>query len=185
MTSDSEARRADDLRPGVPSAEEGRAPYSSDNIVQAPDYVDLRPILASPAAAEMLLLARGQLNRAFRKHGLAAPDPLLPAALAAFDTAELDDPAAGGVEHATTRFREPFTAWAARMPGKLVRPVLDILQQTHEGLKRRPEDDQGAAAAAVLEAYDFLLARLRLDQDQPAVERRPAPRDRSAAPRVG
>ena len=153
--------------------------------MQAPDYIDLRPILASPAAAEMLLLARGQLNRAFRKHGLAAPDPLLPAALVAFDLAELDDPAAQGVEHATARFREPFVTWAAQMPEKLARPVLNILQQTHEGLSRRPEDDQGAAAAAVLEAYDFLLGCLQLDQGQPAAECRPSPRDGSAAPRIG
>ena len=37
------------------------------------NYIDLRPILVNPAAAEILFLARGQLNRAFRSHGLVPP----------------------------------------------------------------------------------------------------------------
>lgn len=150
-------------------------PCGSKSILHMPDYIDLRPLLASPAAAEMLLRARGQLNRAFRQHGLAAPDPLLVGNLAALGPAELDDPAAGGIEHATERFHEAFVAWAGRMPLKLASPVLDILQGTHEGLTARPEDP-GAAGIAVLEAYSFLLARSQAGGGQPnAVERRPEP----------
>lgn len=179
MTVDFGARRADG-----PSNEPSAAddlPFRTQSILHVPDYIDLRPLLASPAAAEMLLLARGQLNRAFRKHGLAAPDPLLAAELAAFDPAELDDPAAGGLEHATGRFREAFVTWAARMPVKLARPVLDILRQTHGGLSQQPGG--AGAAAAVLEAYAFLLERFQPGQGEPgAVKGRPASCNRPASP---
>ena len=180
MTLDFGARRADGRLSNVTSAADD-LPFGPKSILHTPDYIDLRPLLASPAAAEMLLLARGQLNRAFRKHGLAAPDPLLAAELAAFEPAELDDPAAGGLEHATGRFREAFVAWATRMPAKLARPILDILRQTHEGLSRRPD-----ASAAVLEAYAFLLEHSQPDQGEPsATEGRLAPCGRPASPGLG
>src|SRR5476651_2137512 len=40
-----------------------------------PDHIDLSPLMTDPDAAEILMLARGQLNRAFRTHGLIPPDP--------------------------------------------------------------------------------------------------------------
>ena len=183
MTLDSGARRADGRLSIVTSAADD-LPARAQGIFHLPDYIDLHPLLASPAATEMLLLARGQLNSAFRKHGLAAPDPLLAAELAAFDTAELDNPAAGGLERATGRFGEAFTVWAARMPAKLAQPVLDILRQTHAGLSQRP--DGAAAGQAVLEAYTFLLRRSQLDQGgSGTIKGRPAPCSRPASQDAG
>lgn len=122
------------------------------------DRIDLRPLLAHRAAAEMLLLARGQLNRAFRTHGLMSPDPLHARDPSYTDVAELDAPAAHGIEHARTRFGEAFDIWAEEMPLQLAHPVLDILWQTLQALKQR--NDTSEASAAVLKAHEFLLSRL-------------------------
>ena len=110
----------------------------------------------------MLLLARGQLNQAFRTHGLMPPDPLrarnLSCALPCVDAAELDAPAARGIEHARARFGEAFDIWAGEMPLQLARPVLDILRQALQALKR--QNGASEAGAAVLKAHEFLLSRL-------------------------
>jgi hypothetical protein len=129
-----------------------------------PHQIDLRPILANPAAAEMLLLARGQLNRAFRTHGLVPPDPLVLSDASGIDAADSDDPAARGIESAMAEFQEDFILWASFMPAKLVPPVLDILRQAHEALVQ-PHDDADAAGIAVRKAYEFLLGCLQPDQD--------------------
>ncbi len=126
-----------------------------------PDVIDLRPLLVHAAAAEMLLLARGQLNRAFRAHGLIPPDPLPGSGSFPTNASELDDPAAKGIEYATAWHGDVFVIWAEAMPRKLVRPVLDILRQTHQALGRQQEDDANGARAAVLRAYEFLLSCLR------------------------
>ena len=126
------------------------------------DRIDLRPLLARRAAAEMLLLARGQLNQAFRAHGLIPPDPLrarnLSRALPCAYAAELDAPAARGIEHARARFGKAFDIWAGEMPLQLARPVLDILQHTLQALER--QNGASEASVAVLEAHKFLLSRL-------------------------
>jgi hypothetical protein len=126
------------------------------------NHLDLRPILVNPAAAEILLLARGQLNRAFRSHGLVPPDPLVPSDAEGIDPMELDDPAAQGIDHAMAKFHEDFIAWAGAMPAKLAPPVLDILRQAHEALNG-PRNATNAAAVAVREAYDFLSGCLHPD----------------------
>lgn len=102
----------------------------------------------------MLMLARGQLNRAFRKHGLSSPDPMAVDPLAVSDPAELDDPAANGSVHATMKFGDAFTAWAAGMAPDLVEPILEILVQTGAALGSQPGHD--AARAAVSRACGFL-----------------------------
>jgi hypothetical protein len=130
------------------------------------DDIDLRPILANPEAAEILLLARGQLNRAFRSHGLVPPDPMVLGDAASTDPMELDDPAAQGIDHAMAKFQENFVAWAGAMPAKLVPPVLDILRKAHEALDG-PSDPANAAAAALQAAYDFLSGCLPPDCGQP------------------
>ena len=129
-----------------------------------PDVIDLRPLLVHAAAAEMLLLARGQLNRAFRAHGLIPPDPLPGSGSCPTNASELDDPAARGIEYATAWHGDAFVTWAEAMPRKLVRPVLDILRQTHQALGRQQEDDANGARAAVLRAYEFLLIPVPADQ---------------------
>jgi hypothetical protein len=130
-----------------------------------PDQIDLRPLIADPAATEMLLLARGQLNRAFRTHGLTAPDPVAAASSLEYDPGELDDPAAMGIEHARDRFGEAFVRWADAMPRKLARPVLDILHQTYQALDQQRDHSSGASRA-VLKAYEFLLACSEPHQDR-------------------
>ena len=125
------------------------------------DVIDLRPLLVHAAAAEMLLLARGQLNRAFRAHSLIPPDPLPGSSSFLTNALELDDPAARGIEYAKAWHGDAFVTWTEAMPRKLVRPVLDILRQTHQALGRRQEDDATGARAAVLRAYKFLLSCLR------------------------
>ncbi len=123
------------------------------------DHIDLRPLLADPTAATMLLLARGQLNRAFRAHGLVPPDPLVVEDDSGVDPAELDDPASTGIDSALAKFQEPFMAWASQMPASLVPPVLDILQQANRALCQQ-QGDSGAAGVAARNAYGFLLGCL-------------------------
>ena len=94
------------------------------------DQVDLRPLFQQGTPAEILLLARGQLNRAFREHGLRPPDRLVPLDRSDLTDQELDDPAAVGIEAAAERFGAAFWEWADFLPLILVRPVLDILVQT-------------------------------------------------------
>ena len=123
------------------------------------DRIDLRPLLAHRAAAEMLLLARGQLNQAFHTHGLMSPDPLRTRNLPYIDKAELDAPAARGIEHARAQFGAAFDIWAGEMPLKLARPVLDILRQTLQAMKRQ-QNGASEASAAVLKAHEFLVSQL-------------------------
>jgi hypothetical protein len=118
-------------------------------------YIDLRKILADPAATEILLLARGQLNRAFRQRGLVPPDSLIVSNSTSADTMELDDPAALGIEEALAKFQEDFLAWAGAMPAELGPPVLNILQQALEALSLSPENPDGPRAALTA-AYEFL-----------------------------
>ena len=129
------------------------------------DRIDLRPLLARRAAAEMLLLARGQLNQAFRTHGLMPPDPMRARDPFRINVAELDAPAAHGIEHARARFGEAFDIWAGEMPLKLAHPVLDILRHTLQALKQ--QNSASKAGAAVLEAHEFLLSRLLHGQNGP------------------
>ena len=129
------------------------------------DRIDLRPLLAHRAAAEMLLLARGQLNQAFRTHGLISPDPLPAHDPSRIQPAELDDPAARGIEHAKARYGSAFITWTERMPRKLAHPVLGILRQTHQALSQR-QDDRSRAGDAVLKAHEFLLACSQPGQDR-------------------
>ena len=119
--------------------------------------IDLRPLLAHPDAAEMLMLARGQLNRAFRGHGLFVPDAMAIGRVSAVDPAELDDPAANGSVLAIRKFGAAFITWAAEMPPELVGPVLAILAQTAAELGPKPE--HAAAQAAVSRACRFLGVR--------------------------
>jgi hypothetical protein len=127
-------------------------------------HIDLSPLMIDPAAARILMLARGQLNRAFRTHGLMSPDPLPVDDRFDIDPQELDDPAALGVETASKRFKDHFLMWSNRIPLTLARPVLDILQQTYRALGHQPNDTNGAGAT-VLKAYDFLLERWKCNQD--------------------
>lgn len=120
--------------------------------------IDLCPLLAHRAATEMLLLARGQLNQAFRTHGLMSPDPLRVRNLSCTDAAELDAPAARGIEHARARFGEAFDIWAEEMPRQLAHPVLDILWQALQALKQ--QNGASEAGAAVLKAHEFLLSQV-------------------------
>jgi len=117
--------------------------------------VELHPFSDHPAAAAMLHLARGQLNRAYRLHGLPSPDPLCR------DTC-IDDPVAEGVGLARERFGEAFAKWEAEMPADLVEPVLQILQEACAVLSERPE--LHAAEITALEA-SALLQRLQTALD--------------------
>ena len=118
-----------------------------------PCTVNLRPLLSNHAAAHMLMLARGQLNRAFRAHGLLSPDPMLVADASCFDAAELDDPAASGSNHAKERYGEAFVAWTQEMPSHLAGPVAKVLSQV---LGQLP-NGAGEAIAAVTNARDFCV----------------------------
>lgn len=100
------------------------------------------------------MLARGQLNRAFRKHGLSPPDAMAVDPPTMPDPAELDDPAANGSVRAAVKFGQAFTTWAAAMAPNLVEPILAILAQTDAALGSHPGHD--AARAAVSRARGFL-----------------------------
>ncbi len=115
----------------------------------------------------MLLLARGQLNRAFRAHGLVPPDPLPVSALCRSDPVEVDDPAAKGLEYARARHGEAFTEWTKTMPMRLVPPVLDILRQTGAALGRQQHGSR-EAVAAVSKAYELLLDCSQANQKLPS-----------------
>jgi hypothetical protein len=131
-----------------------------------PDLIDLSPLMIDPAAAEILMLARGQLNRAFRTHGLTPPDPLPLGDSSDIDPKELDDPAALGIDNAMARFEESFLTWSSRMPLALARPVLNILRQTCQALGHQRDDTEGPGVAA-LKAHDFLLGRQEWDEGMP------------------
>jgi hypothetical protein len=131
-----------------------------------PDHIDLSPLMTDPDAAEILMLARGQLNRAFRTHGLIPPDPLRLDDSSDVDQKELDDPAALGIDEAMARFEESFLTWSSRMPLALARPVLDILRQTYQALGHQQDDTKGPGVAA-LKAHAFLLERQDWDGGVP------------------
>lgn len=118
-------------------------------------HIDLCPLLARPAAARVLLSARGQLNRAFHKHGLVPPDPMPGGDPSWIDPTQLEDLAARGIDYARQQHGEAFVTWIQAMPLQLAGPVLDILRQTHRVLNQ--QDNASGANAAVLEAYEFLL----------------------------
>ncbi len=123
------------------------------------DKVDLRPLFQQGTPAEILLLARGQLNRAFREHGLQPPDRLVPLDLDGLTDQELDDPAAAGIEAATARFGSAFREWADFLPLILVRPILDILVQTWR-MTEAGDGPGGSAGPPIRAAYEYLLGRL-------------------------
>lgn len=141
------------------------SPTGWDRTTRMINQIDLRPILVDPAAAEILLLARGQLNRAFRRHGLVPPDPLVLSGFASGDPMELDDPAAQGIEHAMARFQEDFTTWATAMPVKLVPPVMDILRNAHQTLIDQ-QNDSSPAGVALEKACAFLSGCLLSGPDR-------------------
>ncbi len=128
--------------------------------VRVADVIDLSPLLRESEAAEMLLRARGQLNRAFRKHGLFSPDPLPLSDIVHVEAPESDDPAADGIATARARYKGAFDVWASQMPLTLAQPVLEILRQTHEALSVQ-HGDSATAQTAVMRAYDFLASRVR------------------------
>ena len=103
-------------------------------------------------------MARGQLNQAFRAHGLTSQDPMHLRNLSCTDAAELDAPAARGIEHARARFGAAFNNWAEEMPRHLAHPVLDILWQAFQALKQ--QNGASEASAAVLKAHEFLLSQV-------------------------
>lgn len=122
------------------------------------DVIDLSPLLCEPDAAEMLLRARGQLNVAFRKHGLFCPDPLPLSDLFHVEPAESDDPAASGMVKARARYKAAFDTWATAMPVRLAQPVLELLRQTHEALAAQCDASE-TARTAVMRAHAFLASR--------------------------
>ncbi len=145
-----------------------------------PDRIDLRPLFNRPVAATMLLLARGQLNRAFRSHGLTPPDPLPIASLSksrlsGMTPTDLDDPAARGIDKATAWFGQAFVTWSATMPATLASPVLKVLHQTHDSLTKQ-HGRAHETSSAVLEACEFLSRQAGLDS--PAGTAVPPPRAR-------
>jgi hypothetical protein len=120
-----------------------------------PLYIDLRPLMADPAAAVILMLARGQLNRACRKHGLSPSDSLQLDETPDIDLAILDDPAAAGIDQALAQFDEAILGWSSRMPLVLARPILDILRRTYRAVADKHVDS--VIADAVWTAHEFLL----------------------------
>ena len=134
----------------------GRLTRVGDQGDAMPCTVDLRPLLSDHAATHMLMLARGQLNRAFRAHGLRSPDPMLVADASCFDAGELDDPAASGSSHAQERYGEAFVAWTQEMPSHLAGPVAKVLRQVLGQLPNGAVE----AVAAVTNARDFCEAQL-------------------------
>jgi hypothetical protein len=124
----------------------------------------LSPLVIDPAAATILMLARGQLNRAFRTHGLNSPDPVPIDGAFDVDPQELDDPAAMGIDIATERFKSHFLMWSKRMPLTLAWPVLDILQQTYTALGQ--QSGAGEAGASIMKAHDFLLERWEYNRNR-------------------
>jgi hypothetical protein len=149
-----------------------------------PGHIDLSPLMADPAAAEVLMLARGQLNRAFRTHGLISPDPLAVGDASKIDPRELDDPAALGIEAAMGRFDESFLTWSNRIPLALAHPVLAILQQTYQGL-RQQQNDTRDAGASLLKAHEFLLACLQCDQSWTRASETDEPRRAASGAQTG
>ncbi len=139
-----------------------------------PDRIDLRPLHRKMEAAEIMLLARGQLNRAFRRHGLPPPDRLVPGERGTIATEDdLDDPARLGIEQAAARFGAAFWDWAYDLPIAVARPILAILEQTWRRETAAPESG-GPAGPAIQAAYEFLRARLG-DDAAIASPRRGAP----------
>lgn len=133
-----------------------RIPSAKGRIVS--EKIDLRPLSAHPAANEMLMLARGQLNRAFRSNGVPAPDPMRPAQSSWCGPLDYDDPAAHGVAHATSHGQDAFVTWSTEMPKSLAGPVLSILRQTHDVLAEQQETE--VPRNAILTAYEYLLAQI-------------------------
>ena len=139
------------------------------------DRIDLQPLFAQRDAAEILLLARGQLNRAFRHHGLQPPDQLVPAdGDASVTRDELEDPARLGVDAAASRFGAAFWDWAFSLKLDIAVPLLAILEQT---LQRDVSAGyRGSTRRALVVAHAFLLCRIDDDRDQatpaPAQDRR-------------
>jgi hypothetical protein len=120
--------------------------------------IDLRPLCRCPDAMEMVLLARGQLNQAFRKHGLLPPDSLKAESPTPFTDTALDNPVASGMDNAIAQFGEVFTDWANTLPTTILRPVLAILLQTWKA--QGGHDRDGPAGTALLAAYRYLQGQL-------------------------
>lgn len=119
------------------------------------DNIDLSPIMPHLEATEMLLLARAQLNQAFRKCGLVPPDPLPALAGSGADDAMSDGQKACDLGLARAHHRAAFDLWTVRIPLWLVPPVMDILNATHDAL--RAQGGPPEAMTAVRTACDFLL----------------------------
>jgi hypothetical protein len=126
---------------------------------RSPTMIDLRALSDNRPATEMILLARGQLNRAFRSKGLLPPDPLPVEQIAEVDLVDLDDPAGRGIGRALETYPEAFNDWSARLPRNLVSPVLVMLGGTMERLKGGSSKDR-AKLQFLEQACDYLLLQL-------------------------
>lgn len=127
-----------------------------------PDLINLIPLLEDPAAGQALMLARGQLNLAFRSRGLESPDAVQVADPDAFDPDALENPASLGIEEALHRFEDDFLAWSSRMPRALVPLVLTILQRAYLA----QGDDSSESASAVRRAFAYLSGQTEASGDE-------------------
>jgi hypothetical protein len=107
------------------------------------DRIDLRPLVVHPAAADIVRLARHQLNKTFEQYCLFLPDPV-------------PTDSAATLRRAGTRSAEALDIWADTMPRCLVPFILAILRQTQDRLDvgRR---DYDAISIALINACEFLL----------------------------
>lgn len=125
--------------------------------------IDLKPLHQDRDAAQMLYLARGQLNTAFRSKGLFPPDPLPLLGTGALDLNEMDDPAGVGLARVGAAHPDALAQWTGAMPEELAVPVLRILHQARASVLA------GAANPPAMGAIDraclFLLDRLEAAGD--------------------
>ena len=119
-----------------------------------PKTIQLTLFRDDPAAAIMLHLARGQLNRAYHRRGLPPPDSLGGQSGFRSNHANPDDPLADGLEQARANFAGALAQWEAEMPADLISPILDILQRTYTALTLQPGSTD--AQSAVLGAVEIL-----------------------------
>ena len=120
--------------------------------------VNLRPLSGNSEALTMILLARGQLNRACRLRVLDPPDALPVPNPGNLDVVDLDDPAGRGLRRAELMFAQAFAQWSAEFSEQLASPVLAMLRQTLETLRKSQTDR--AAIEAVEQGIDYLLQQV-------------------------
>ena len=121
--------------------------------------INLRALSSNRPATEMILLARGQLNCAFRSKGLFPPDPLSAEMIADVGLIDLDDPAGRGIGHALEIYPDAFKNWSAGLSRDLVSPALAILSETMSRIKGN--FSEGRTKRQPLEqACDYLLSQM-------------------------